>query len=215
MQGNICKMAKKIIIHEKIIKIVSGTAVPKPEDDQNTDDMVYGGKLNLITFKGYGKELFANERKDNPNHPLNDPRYKGAKILIGGENYACGSSREHAPQAHLEYGFNALITAGYAGIFQANSASIGLVATIVPKSDIEKLTEITMKNPETVFEINLENKLISYDNQEGLIGKMPFEIPENIRQDFLDGTWDAITLLRNNPEQVKKTMEKIPYFGFK
>lgn len=207
-------MAEHIIL-ERVIREIIGRAVPKPEDNQNTDDMVYGGELNRISFKGYGKDLFANERKDNPAHPLNDPRYAGATILIGGENYGCGSSREHAPQAHLDFGLKALVTAGYAGIFQGNCASIGLVAVTVPKSDTEKLAEMTRKYPHTAFTINLEDKTLGYHSQEGPIGTMPFEIPENVRQSFLNGTWDALALLRSNPEKVAETMKRVPYFSFK
>ncbi len=207
-------MAEQIIL-EKVIREITGRAVPKPEDNQNTDDMVYGGELNRITFKGYGKDLFANERKGNPNHPLNDPRYAGAAILIGGENFGHGSSREHAPQAHLDYGFKALITAGYAGIFQSNCASIGLVAVTVPKPDIEKLAEMAKNYPQTEFTINLEDKILNYHSKDGPTGIMPFEIPENVRQSFLNGTWDALALLRSNPEKVLETMKKVPYFGFR
>jgi 3-isopropylmalate/(R)-2-methylmalate dehydratase small subunit len=203
------------IILEKVIKEIIGRGVPKPEDNQNTDDMVYGGELNRITFKGYGKDLFAVERKDNPHHPLNDLRYAGATILIGGENYGCGSSREHAPQAHLDFGLRALVTAGYAGIFQGNCASIGLVAVTVPKSDIVTLSEMVRKYPHTRLTIDLEDKNLGYHSQEGPTGIMPFEIPENVRQSFLNGTWDALALLRSNPEKVAETMKRVPYFEFR
>ncbi|MFT4302945.1 MAG: hypothetical protein ACMXYG_00105 [Candidatus Woesearchaeota archaeon] len=203
------------IILEKIIKTIVGTAIPKPEDNQNTDDMVYGGQLNRISFKGYGKDLFANERIANPNHPLNDDRYKGATILIGGDNYGCGSSREHAPQAHLDYGFKALITAGYAGIFQANCASIGLVAVTLPKADIITLADLVKENPSTSLTIDINDKTISYESFNKPNAIFKFDIPENVRQSFLNGTWDALALLRSNPEQVAETMATIPYFSFK
>lgn len=209
-------MIEQKIIPEKVISEIIGKAIPKPEDNQNTDDMVYGGELNRVTFKGFGECLYANERKNNPTHPLNDSRYTGATILIGGDNYGCGSSREHAPQALLDFGFRALITAGYAGIFQGNCASIGLVAVTIPKSEIEKLAETVKKDPRTGFNLELEDKILSYSSrEEGITRQIPFEIPENVRQSFLNGTWDALALLRSNPEQVKKTMEKIPYFNFK
>lgn len=203
------------IILEKVIKEIIGRGVPKPEDNQNTDDMVYGGELNRITFKGYGKDLFAVERKDNPAHPLNDPRYAGATILIGGENYGCGSSREHAPQAHLDFGLRTLVTAGYAGIFQGNCASIGLVAVTVSKEGISCLARTVEEFPKTEIRINLETKALGYGSQRGHLGEMPFEIPENVRQSFLNGTWDALALLRSNPEEVAETMKRVPYFEFK
>lgn len=211
-------MTNDVVIPEKIIRTVTGRAVPKPEDNQDTDRMVYGGALNEISFRGYGKQLFAKERfKDGilvPDHPLNDLRYAGANILIGGDNYGCGSSREHAPQAHLDAGFRGLITAGYAGIFQANCGSIGLVAVTVPKSDIKTLAEMVKKYPQTGFTIDLEDKNLGYNSREGPTGIMPFEIPENIREAFLKGAWDKIVLSRQNPDAVKAKMQEIPYFSF-
>jgi len=204
------------IILEKVIKEIIGRGLPKSEDNQNTDDMVYGGELNRITFKGYGKDLFAVERKDNPTHPLNDPRYAGATILIGGENYGCGSSREHAPQAHLDFGLRALVTAGYAGIFQGNCASIGLVAVTTAKNNIEELAQRVRECPESELSIDLSSKRLKLVVPSGMhISDYPIDIPENVRQSFLNGTWDALALLRSNPEKVAETMRKVPYFEFR
>jgi len=206
-------MTEKLIIPEKIIKCVRGRAIPKPENNQNTDDMVYGGQLNLISFKGYGKYLYAEERKNNPTHPLNDPKYSGAKILIGGENFGCGSSREHAPQAFLDYGIKALIAADYAGIFQSNCAATGLVAVTMEKGYVKDLANIVKENPSMEIEIDLEKKLISYKPHGAY--QIGLDIPDNVRESFLNGTWDALGILRSNPEDVKKAMDKIPYFKFK
>lgn len=199
---------------EKVISLIEGRAVPKPEDDQNTDDMVYGGKLNRVTFKGYGKELFANERKDNPEHPLNDPRFKGSNILIGGANHGCGSSREHAVQAYKDYGFEAVITAGYAGIFQGNCAAIGLVAVTLPKEEINTLAELVNEDPKTKLSLDLKSKELTYQSAKSN-GILTFDIPEETRQKFITGTWDEIDILRANPEEVEAKMKEIPYFGYK
>ncbi len=203
-----------LVIPEKVITKVVGTAVPKPEDSQNTDDMVYGGNLNVISFAGLGRELFREERQKDPNHPLNDSRFKDATILIGGDNYGCGSSREHAPQAHKYYGFKGLITAGYAGIFQGNCKSIGLVAVTVPKPKILELAEMVEEVPHTRLGIDLESKTIVYEFG-GDRHEVPFDMPENTRNAFLTGTWDAMAILRSNPEEVKAKMKEIPYFSFK
>ena len=207
-------MTEKLIIPEKIIKKIEGRAIPKPGNNQNTDDMVYGGQLNLISFKGYGKYLYAEERKNNPTHPLNDSKYSGAKILIGGENFGCGSSREHAPQAFLDYGIKALIAADYAGIFQSNCAATGLVAVTVPKPDLNELIGLVKAYSGMEFNIDLESKLIT-GRYHDLTSETNFDIPDNVRESFLTGTWDALGILRSNPEDVKNTMDKIPYFKFK
>lgn len=218
-------MADKLIILEKIINRIEGRAIPKPENNQNTDDMVYGGQLNLITFKGYGKFLYAEERKKNPNHPLDDIKYKGANILIGGENFGCGSSREHAPQAFLDYGIKALIAADYAGIFQSNCAATGLVAVTMEKDMLNSLVNYIKENPQTRLVIDINEKKVNYEAhiKKGFFikdgytneGHIDIDIPDNVRESFLNGTWDALGILRSNPEEVKKTMDKIPYFKFK
>jgi 3-isopropylmalate/(R)-2-methylmalate dehydratase small subunit len=206
-----------LIIPEKIISRVVGRAVPKPEDNQNTDAMVYGAALNEISFRGYGKKLFEKERFRNrvpvPDHPLNDSRFAGATILIGGENYACGSSREHAAQAHLDAGFKAIVAAGYAGIFRGNCNSIGVVAVTVERNCIKELAELVELTPSLELTINLEDMTLGY-RIEGAQYFKSVAMPENARQDFLRGTWDKFLLARQNQEAVKAKMTEIPYFSF-
>lgn len=201
----------KLIIPGKVISRVVGTAVPKPEDDQSTEDMVYGGKLNKLSFKEYGRELFKDEREKDPNHPLNDPRFKGATILIGGDNYGAGSSREHAPQGHKYAGFKALVTAGFAGIFQGNCGSIGLVAVTVPKSNILTLVDVVKEMPQTRFGIDLESKKITYEFA-GERQELSFDMPEATRQSLLEGTWDALAILRSYYKEVEAKMRELPHF---
>ena len=115
-------------VNNKTRRRITGTAVPKPEDNQNTDAMVYGGKLNKLSFTEYGNEFFKAERDKDPNHPLDDPRFKGANILIGGDNYGSGSSREHAIWALRGSGVRAVIANSFARIFYRNAINNGFLA---------------------------------------------------------------------------------------
>src|SRR6202044_1538714 len=113
-----CVMALRKILE------VSGTCVSVPGDDVDTDRIIPARYLKCVTFDGLGEFLFNDVRKnadgtDKP-HPLNDPRFKGATILLTGANFGCGSSREHAPQAIQKYGFKAILAEGYAEIFFGN-----------------------------------------------------------------------------------------------
>jgi len=114
---------------EKITQI-AGRGVFVAGNDIDTDRIIPARFMKCVTFDGLGEYLFYDVRKnadgsDKP-HPLNDPRFKGATILLSGSNFGCGSSREHAPQAIQKYGFRAVIAESYAEIFFGNSTGLGI-----------------------------------------------------------------------------------------
>src|SRR3989344_8528507 len=123
-------------IQEKAIEKIVGKAIPKPSNDQNTDDIVPARYLKEITFAKMGNYAYFDERfkdgKEVKEHVFNQPAHKGAKVLIAGANYGCGSSREHAPQALKRFGIDAIIAESFAEIFAGNCASLGIVGVTVP-----------------------------------------------------------------------------------
>ncbi|HEY3592534.1 MAG TPA: 3-isopropylmalate dehydratase small subunit, partial [Polyangiaceae bacterium] len=110
------------------IQQVTGRAVPVPGEDLDTDRIIPARFLRCVTFDGLGEHLFRDERfrQDGTmtDHPLNDPRYQGATILVAGRNFGCGSSREHAPQSIAKYGIRAMIAESFAEIFFGNSTAL-------------------------------------------------------------------------------------------
>src|ERR1700759_5381333 len=115
---------------EKITQ-VAGRGVYVPGNDIDTDRIIPARFMKCVTFDGLGEFLFYDVRKDPntgkvTNHPLNDPRFTGATILLSGANFGCGSSREHAPQAIQKYGLKAIIAESYAEIFFGNSTTLGM-----------------------------------------------------------------------------------------
>ncbi len=201
-----------LIIPGRVIKIIKGKAIPKTEPNQNTDDMVYGEFLNKVSFKEMAKFLYFKERMRNgkpvPDHPFNNPAYNGANILLGGENFGCGSSREHAPQAFKKYGIQAIVAGDYAGIFGANCAEVGVVAVTAPMAEIREMAERVKRNPSLELFIDLEKKEVKYGEKNVVLG-----IAESVRQSFLTGTWDTLALLQHNQAEVEKSLRKLPYFG--
>lgn len=198
------------VIEEKIIKDIVNHALPKPEDDQNTDDIVPARYLKKITFSDMGDFVYFDERvKDGEEHPFNDSRYSGATILIGGANYGSGSSREHAPQALHRYGIQAIIAESFAEIFAGNCASIGVVGVTIPRSDLTALAKYVQKKPSTEISLDLEAKTVSY---EGNIIKC--DIPEGRRQAFLTGTWDAMAVLQQNMDEIEALERNLEYLQF-
>ena len=121
------------------IKKVTGKAVFVPGDDIDTDRIIPARFMKCITFDGLGEYLFYDVRKtesgENKNHNLNDPRFAEASILVSGNNFGCGSSREHAPQSILRAGYNAVIAGSFAEIFFGNSINLGVVCVIASDAD--------------------------------------------------------------------------------
>lgn len=206
-------MDDKTTIDKNVIRNVNGRAIPKPANDQNTDDIVPARYMKEITFAKMGGYVYFDERSREGeligNHPFNDPKYKSANILIGGANYGCGSSREHAPQALHRFGINAIIAESFAEIFAGNCASLGVVGVTVSAKDIINLADYVQKNPRTELNIDLAEKVIRYNGH-----TINLDMPEGRRQAFLNGTWDAMTVLQQNQEGIKTVMQRLDYLRF-
>jgi 3-isopropylmalate/(R)-2-methylmalate dehydratase small subunit len=204
----------EFMIKENIIDKVVGRAIPKPANDQNTDDIIPARFMKEITFANMGKYVYFDERnkdgKEITTHPFNDPQYRTGNILVAGANYGCGSSREHAPQALYRYGIRAIIAESFAEIFAGNCASLGIVGVIVPKTEIVSLIEFVTNNPSAEVIVDLKEKKVKYESKE-----VAFDILEGRRQAFLNGTWDALTILQQNKDGIKSVEQKLPYLHFK
>ena len=202
----------EVKIEDKVISKIVGKAIPKPANDQNTDDIIPARYLKEITFANMGEYAYFDERiKDGQEvaeHPLN--KYKGGNILIGGANYGCGSSREHAPQALHRYGINAIVAESFAEIFAGNCASLGVVGVMIPRNEIAEMAKFIETNPETEVTVDLEAKLVKYAEKE-----VPIEMLEGRRQAFLKGTWDAMAILQMNEEGIKKIESGLDYLSLK
>lgn len=206
-------MSDKFIVPENQIIEIKGRGIPKPANDQNTDDIVPARYLKEITFVNMGKYAYFDERfkggETVEDHPFNDPRYRGAIIQIGGANYGCGSSREHAPQALHKYGINAIIASSFAEIFAGNCTSLGVVGVTVSPQDIAELADFVKQSPSSEIRINLADKVVRYDSK-----TIALDIPEGRRQAFLNGTWDAMAVLQQNQEGVKAVTQRLGYLRF-
>ncbi|MBJ8027615.1 3-isopropylmalate dehydratase small subunit [Bacillus cereus group sp. N21] len=143
--------------------IHKGTVAVLMNDNIDTDQIIPKQYLKRIERTGFGKFLFdewryEDDRKENPDFPLNALERKGASILITGENFGCGSSREHAPWALADYGFRVIIAGGFADIFYMNCTKNGMLPIIMEKEMREKLAAV---DPRDVIEVDLENEVIT------------------------------------------------------
>jgi 3-isopropylmalate/(R)-2-methylmalate dehydratase small subunit len=139
---------------------------PLPERNVDTDQIIPARFLKTISKLGLGQNLFCDWRYDAQGRPkldfiLNHPSVQGAQVLLAGDNFGCGSSREHAPWALLQYGFRAVISTSFADIFKANSLKNGLLPVIVPPDVHAELFAAVSKDPNATVQIDLPNQTLT------------------------------------------------------
>lgn len=183
-------------------KKIKSIVVPFNKVNVDTDQIVPKQFLKLIQKTGFGKFLFFNWRFDKNEKPktdfiLNDPKYKNSKILITGENFGCGSSREHAVWALQDYGFSVIIAPSFADIFFSNCFKNGVLAITLEPKIVEKLMKI-----ETEIEIDLQNQIIKTNSEE-----IPFKIDEYKKKNLLEGL-DEIALTIKNEDKILEYEKK-------
>jgi 3-isopropylmalate/(R)-2-methylmalate dehydratase small subunit len=144
---------------------LTARGLPLPIDNIDTDQIIPARFLKTTNKSGLGSGLFADWRyqadgSPRQDFPLNDPRYAGAKILVAGDNFACGSSREHAPWALIDYGFRAVISTSFADIFRNNSLKNGLLPIIVDPGAHTAIMQLVTDNPRCELTIDLASQLV-------------------------------------------------------
>ena len=144
---------------------LSGSLVALPINDIDTDQIVPARFLKVTDKNGLGKACFSDWRYESDGTPkpdfiLNNPDYKNASVLIGGHNFGCGSSREHAPWALMGAGFKAVVSTYFADIFQNNSLKNGLLPIVVDEETHKQLISLAEEDPTTEVSIDLENQTL-------------------------------------------------------
>ena len=140
--------------------------VPLPIDNVDTDQIIPARFLKTISKEGLDRNLFFDWRYDaqgnpNPEFVLNQPRAKEAEVLLAGDNFGCGSSREHAPWALTQFGFRAIISTSFADIFRQNSLKNSLVPIVVSRAVHAKLFEEVTKNPDDTVKVDLVSQTLT------------------------------------------------------
>ncbi len=195
------------------IEKVTGRAVRVPGEDLDTDRIIPARYLRCVTFDGLGEHLFKDVRfrEDGTptDHPLNDPRHAGATILVAGRNFGCGSSREHAPQSIVKYGFRAIVAESFAEIFFGNSVALGMPCVSLVRRDIESLTERTVAHPETVVTVDLVDNVVRAEGA----GTWPLSIKPGAREALMAGLWVPIGQLLEGKDRIRAVAASLPYIG--
>ena len=197
---------------EKFI-ILSSVVCPLDIPNIDTDQIIPKQFLKRVEKTGFGEFLFwdwryNSDQTTNVNFSLNQPQFKGAKVLLTRDNFGCGSSREHAPWALLDFGFRCIIAPSYADIFYNNCFQNGILPIILDSKVIDALFINVAKNSQDVISINLEKQVIQGAN----IGEIKFDIDEAKKDKLLNGLDDIGTTLLFT-ESISKYEEQNPRFS--
>ncbi len=180
--------------------ILNGKAAPLDMINVDTDIIIPKQFLKTVKRTGLGVSAFYNIRYDDngnelPDFVLNKPEYKGAEILITGENFGCGSSREHAPWAILDMGIRCILAPSFADIFFNNSFKNGILPVVLPQEQIDALMQEAKDNPDALIEVDLEKQTITRGNK----FSYEFDIDPFRKHCLLNGLDDiGLTLQKNN-----------------
>ncbi len=150
-------------------KTLTSRVMPLPVNDIDTDQIIPAQFLKATDKNGLADALFYHWRYNDDKSPkpefvLNKPEYKGAQILLAGDNFGCGSSREHAPWALTSYGFRAVISTSFADIFRNNSLKNGLIPIVVDEATHKMLFDYVEEVPNAEFTVDLESQTLSFPN---------------------------------------------------
>jgi 3-isopropylmalate/(R)-2-methylmalate dehydratase small subunit len=173
------------------LRVHQGLVYPLNRSNIDTDQIIPKQFLKRIERSGFGQFLFYNWRFDDngnlrPDFSLNEPKYKDASILVAGENFGCGSSREHAPWAVQDFGFKVIIAPSYADIFKNNCVKNGILAIQASEAQVQTIIK-KAESSEYTLTVDLEEQKV-YDN-EGF--ELSFDIAPYPKQMLLNG-WDEI-----------------------
>ena len=196
-----------------VIREVSGRVVPVVVDDLDTDRIIPARFLRCVTFDGLGEHAFADERRNSEgeslNHPIDDPRFAGASVLVAGKNFGCGSSREHAPQALVRAGFKAVIAESFAEIFAGNALTLGLVCVEATEAQISQLATAVESDSALEVTVDVEAETLAAGD-----GVTKITVPAVARDALLGGRWDPLNELMSNKENVSECSKQLPYMAW-
>ena len=191
---------------------ISGRAIVVRGDDIDTDRIIPARFLKTITFEGLGDHLFEDDRRQaaerGVTHPIDAVAHQGARILVVGSNFGCGSSREHAPQAIARWGVNAIVGESFGEIFFGNSLMLGLPCATASREDIERLSTAVEQNPAGEFVLDIAGSRVTGPGVDFRIA-----MPDGVRTALVNGTWDATSLLVDRYDEAEAVAARLPYLS--
>jgi 3-isopropylmalate/(R)-2-methylmalate dehydratase small subunit len=187
---------------------VEGRGLPVRGHDIDTDRIMPARFLVAVSFEGLERHVFEDDRKADPSHPFNDPRYRGASILVVNTNFGCGSSREHAPQGLARFGIRAIVGESFSEIFQGNAAMIGMPCFAAAHESIDALQTLIEETPGVTITADVASGAVS-------AGSLRFAaaVPPALRDAFVSGQWNPTAMLLDRFEEVRAVAARLPYIS--
>jgi len=191
---------------DDIRRRISGRAIPLSGNDIDTDRIIPARFLKCITFEGLEAHVFEDDRRQMPDHPFNQPRHQGATILLVGQNFGCGSSREHAPEALRRWGIRGIVGESFAEIFFGNCTAIGLPCLALNSGDLARLNKFVAQHPDHEIVLDLEDRVVRFDTR-----NVPALLSDGARNQLLIGTWNATGVLLEAKNEIDRVAGGLPY----
>jgi len=191
------------------INAIRGRSLVIKGDDIDTDRIIPARFLKCVSFSALGEQVFADDRKElKGTHPFDLDHNKGANILIVNDNFGCGSSREHAPQALMRWGIRLIVGESFAEIFFGNCLALGIPCLTASKEEIVKLQKLVEKTNNQIWNFNLKNLSISSQKE-----TFKLNLDEGPYNMLYSGKWDATSQLLDEEEKINKTFNNLPYLN--
>lgn len=192
------------------ITSVEGRGIVVEGNDIDTDQIIPARYLKEITFERMGQYAFFDLRYAQDGslkeHPFNDPKYKGASILIVNSNFGCGSSREHAPQALVRSGIRAFIGESFSEIFSGNCTALGAPIITLPKAQVQEIQRAVEADPSLAIRIDIVGGTVT-------VGDKVYTtvIPPQIKEALAGGTWDTTNVMLEHDADITRVYNSLPY----
>ena len=208
------------------VTAVSGSGVPVRGNDIDTDQIIPARFMKVVTFDGLGEFAFFDQRfdsatpeesrdgdggavdeNDDPkDHPFNDERFQDSSVMVVNANFGCGSSREHAPQALMRWGIDAIVGESFAEIFAGNCLALGIPTVTADHETVTDLQEWVETHPDEEIEVDVEAETVTYGET-----TVDVTVDDAQRKALVDGVWDTTALMKSNAQAVRETAESLPY----
>ena len=187
---------------------IVGRGIPLPGNDMDTDRIIPARFLKAVTFEGMGEHVFEDARKQNPEHPFNQKVYQGASVLVVGQNFGCGSSREHAPQSLMRWGIAAIVGGSFGEIFFGNCTTLGIPCLTASQEDLDWLQRAIGREPGKPVTVDVEKREARFGDR-----VIRAQMPDGPRHQLVTGTWDSTAVLLEAGAAIEATAKKLPYIS--
>ena len=189
---------------------IEGTGIPVRGNDIDTDQIIPARFMKVVTFDGLGEFAFFDQRfddeDDEKDHPFNEPQYQDAGVMVVNANFGCGSSREHAPQALVRWGIDAIIGESFAEIFAGNCLALGVPTVTADTKTIRALQDWVAEHPDGRVEIDVAAETVTYGDR-----TVDVEVDDAQRKALVEGIWDTTALMKSNADAIAETAASLPY----